>query len=67
MVTVGHHSTDKIKERITCEQFVKAGREILKMFDETDQHKYYFKLFAEGKDHLTQAGIQLLSFIFIHK
>ncbi|XP_045171511.2 uncharacterized protein LOC123533745 [Mercenaria mercenaria] len=54
MVTVGHHSSDKIKERITCEQFVKAGREILKMFDETDQHKYYFKLFAEGKDHLTQ-------------
>lgn len=51
MVSNGHHS-DKIKDRICSEQFVKAGREILKLFDETDQHKYYFRLFSQGKDYL---------------
>ncbi|KAL4223790.1 hypothetical protein ACF0H5_017256 [Mactra antiquata] len=53
MVTVGHHSTEKVKDRISCEQFVKAGKEVLKLFSETDQHKYYFKLFAQGQEHLS--------------
>lgn len=56
MVTVGNHSSDKVKDRISCEQFVKAGREVLKLLSESDQHKYYFRLFAQGKEHLTQDG-----------
>ena len=35
---------------------MKAGKEILKKFNESDQQKYYFKLFAAGKDVLTQEG-----------
>ena len=46
----------QIKDRITNDQFIKAGKELLKMFDEVDQHKYYFELFAAGKDHLTKEG-----------
>ena len=49
---------DQIKDRITLEQFTKAGKELLKMFDEGDQHRYYFQLFAAGKDHLTKEGIK---------
>ncbi|XP_005097241.1 uncharacterized protein LOC101847581 [Aplysia californica] len=41
------------RERITREQFVKAGKEILKMHGEKALVKYYFHLFASGKDHLT--------------
>lgn len=48
----GHGKNGHIKDRITLEQFVKAGKELLQMFDEVAQHKYYFQLFAEGKDHL---------------
>ena len=44
------------KHRITKEQFVKAGKEILKMNDIGDQKKYYFKLFAAGKTFLTKDG-----------
>ena len=47
----------QIKDRITLEQFTKAGKELLKMFDEGDQHRYYFQLFAAGKDHLTKEGM----------
>lgn len=57
MVTNGHHGHDKVKDRISCEQFVKAGKEVLKLFSDADQHKYYFKLFSQGKDHLTREGI----------
>jgi len=56
MVTNGNHS-EKVRARITREQFVKAGRDVLKLFDESDQHKYYFKLFAEGRDTLNKEGI----------
>ncbi|XP_071093993.1 uncharacterized protein [Haliotis cracherodii] len=42
-----------VRDRITREQFVKSGKEILKKFDEVEQHKYYFKLFAASKDYLT--------------
>ena len=56
MVTHGHHGHEKVKERISCEQFVKAGKEVLKLFTEPEQHKYYFKLFSQGKDHLTREG-----------
>ncbi|KAL3856226.1 hypothetical protein ACJMK2_011003 [Sinanodonta woodiana] len=44
------------KERITREQFIKSGKEIVQMFDETAQHKYYFRLFANGKDCLDKEG-----------
>ncbi|XP_052801227.1 uncharacterized protein LOC128231966 [Mya arenaria] len=57
MVTNGHHHHgDKVRGRITCEQFVKAGKEVLKLFNETDQHKYYFKLFSQGKEQLDKEG-----------
>ena len=53
----GQHGKDgQIKDRISLEQFIKAGKELLKMFDESAQHKYYFQLFAAGKDHLTKEG-----------
>ncbi|XP_041347657.1 uncharacterized protein LOC121367505 [Gigantopelta aegis] len=52
----GHSNRD----RITKEQFVKAGKEILKTFNESDQQKYYFKLFAAGKDVLTQEDALLM-------
>ena len=53
----GQHGKDgQIKDRITLEQFIRAGKELLKMFDESAQHKYYFQLFAAGKDHLTKEG-----------
>ncbi|KAI8749274.1 restriction of telomere capping protein 5 [Biomphalaria glabrata] len=42
------------RERITREQFVKAGREILKMFDEKTVVKYYFYLFASSKEFMTK-------------
>ncbi|KAL5017015.1 hypothetical protein ScPMuIL_006604 [Solemya velum] len=42
------------RDRATREQFIKAGKEVLKLFDESAQQKYYFKLFAGGKDHLTK-------------
>ena len=54
----GHGNGDQLKDRITWEQFTRAGKELLKLFDEGDQHKYYFELFAEGKDHLTKEGIE---------
>lgn len=57
MVTNGHHGHEKVKDRISCEQFVKAGKEVLKLFSDSDQHKYYFKLFSQGKDHLTREGM----------
>ncbi|XP_052223040.1 uncharacterized protein LOC127838930 isoform X2 [Dreissena polymorpha] len=53
MVTNNHHS-DKVKERISSEQFVKSSKALLSLFDATDQHKYYFKLFAQGKEYLTR-------------
>lgn len=49
-----HGTSDR--ERITKEQFVKSGKELLKMFDEPSQHKYYFKLFCDGKDYLNKEG-----------
>lgn len=42
------------RDRITREEFVTAGTEIVNKFDVTDQRKYYIKLFAEGKDYLTK-------------
>lgn len=57
MVVHGSGNTGKdgqIKDRITSEQFIKAGKELLRMFDEAAQHKYYFQLFAAGKDHITK-------------
>lgn len=42
------------RERITKEEFVKSGKELLKMFDENAQHKYYFRLFAGGKEILSK-------------
>ena len=58
MVVSGHshHGNEKVKDRISCEQFVKAGKEVLRLFDEPAQHKYYFRLFSEGKDHLIREG-----------
>ena len=59
MVVHGSGNTGKdgqIKDRITSEQFIKAGKELLRMFDEAAQHKYYFQLFAAGKDHITKEG-----------
>lgn len=44
------------RDRITREEFVTAGTEIVNKFDVTDQRKYYIKLFAEGKDYLTKEG-----------
>ncbi|WAR02582.1 hypothetical protein MAR_009140 [Mya arenaria] len=62
MVTNGHHHHgDKVRGRITCEQFVKAGKEVLKLFNETDQHKYYFKLFSQGKEQLDKEGFGMKS------
>ncbi|KAK3084924.1 hypothetical protein FSP39_021521 [Pinctada imbricata] len=51
-MTCNNGSRDR--ERITKEQFTKAGKVLLKMFDEKEQHKYYFKLFSEGKEYLTK-------------
>lgn len=51
-IQMQHGHTEK--DRITKEQFVKAGKEILKMNDDNDQKKYYFKLFAAGKNFLTK-------------
>lgn len=48
------HSSTGDRERITKEQFTKAGKELLKLYDESSQLQYYFKLFASGKDHLTK-------------
>ncbi|CAL1536156.1 unnamed protein product [Lymnaea stagnalis] len=48
------NSSTTNRERITREQFVKAGREILKMFDEKVIVKYYYYLFASSKDHLNK-------------
>ncbi|XP_014771795.1 uncharacterized protein LOC106870288 isoform X1 [Octopus bimaculoides] len=42
------------KDLITKEQFVKAGKEILNLHEVNDQKKYYFRLFALGKDVLTK-------------
>lgn len=55
-----HGTSDR--ERITKEQFVKSGKELLKMFDEPSQHKYYFKLFCDGKDYLNKEdGLQMVN------
>ena len=51
-----HVTGNSNRERITKEQFIKSGKELLKMFEENAQHKYYFKLFASGKDHLSKEG-----------
>ncbi|GFN99604.1 hypothetical protein PoB_002611000 [Plakobranchus ocellatus] len=48
-----HSSSNSIRDRITKEQFIKAGKEIMDIFDEKSVVKYYFHLFASGKDHLT--------------
>ncbi|KAK7088615.1 uncharacterized protein [Littorina saxatilis] len=42
------------KDRITREEFVAAGTEIVNKVHVGDQRKYYFRLFAGGKDHLTK-------------
>lgn len=44
------------RERITREQFVKAGREILMMYEEKQLVRFYFHFFAEGKEFLTIEG-----------
>jgi len=57
MSMVRHHgNSEHVRERITKEEFVKSGKELIKMFDEKTQQKYYFKLFAAGKDYLTKDG-----------
>ncbi|RUS89758.1 hypothetical protein EGW08_002461 [Elysia chlorotica] len=48
-----HSGSNSLRDRITREQFTKAGKEILEIFDEKSVVKYYFHLFASGKDHLT--------------
>ncbi|KAH9525423.1 hypothetical protein Btru_001401 [Bulinus truncatus] len=48
------NSTTTNRERITREQFVKAGREILKMYDEKAVVKYYFYLFASSKEFMNK-------------
>lgn len=53
------------RERITKEQFTKAGKELLKLYDESSQQEYYFKLFASGKDHLTKEGRSLIRFFCV--
>jgi hypothetical protein len=60
-----HVTGNSNRERITKEQFIKSGKELLKMFEENAQHKYYFKLFASGKDHLSKEGSRvILEFVF---
>lgn len=49
-----HNHGNHTRERITKEQFVKSGKEIIKMFDEAVQLKYYFHLFSAGKDHMNK-------------
>ena len=57
-----HVTGNSNRERITKEQFVKSGKELLKMFEENAQHKYYFKLFASGKDHLSKEdGLKMVN------
>ena len=48
----GHVDND----RITREEFVSSGTEIVCKIHVPEQRKYYFKLFAGGKDHLTREG-----------
>jgi hypothetical protein len=51
-----HMMTDSVttnRERITREQFVKAGKQILMMYEEKQLVKFYFHFFAEGKDFIT--------------
>lgn len=47
-----HSGPSSFRDRITREQFIKAGREILEIFDEKSVVKYYFHLFASGKEYL---------------
>ena len=51
----GHHS-DVHRERITFDQFLKSGKEILKLYDEADELKYFFHLFSESKDTMCREG-----------
>lgn len=53
------------RERITREQFVKAGKEILMMYEEKQLVKFYFHFFAEGKDHLTIDGKKVQLFMIL--
>ena len=48
----GHVDTD----RITREEFVKAGTEIVCMANVSNQRKYYFNLFSSGKEYLSRDG-----------
>lgn len=43
-------------DRITREQFVAAGTEIVSKMNIADQRQYYFRLYASGKDYLTKEG-----------
>lgn len=43
------------KERISQHHFVKSGKEVLRLNEESLK-KYYFALFSGSKDHLTKAG-----------
>ncbi|XP_076453248.1 uncharacterized protein LOC143288541 [Babylonia areolata] len=46
----GHVDSD----RITREEFVEAGTEIVSTINVADQRRYYYRLFAKGKEHLTR-------------
>ncbi|KAL8581232.1 hypothetical protein ACOMHN_038332 [Nucella lapillus] len=46
----GHVDND----RITREEFVAAGTEIVSTMNVADQRRYYYRLFANGKEYLTK-------------
>ena len=43
-------------DRITREEFVQAGTEIVCMVNLSAQRKYYFKLFSSGKEYMSSDG-----------
>ena len=43
-------------DRITREEFVQAGTEIVCMVNVSAQRKYYFKLFSSGKEYMSSDG-----------
>jgi hypothetical protein len=53
-----------MSDRITREEFVESGTEIVTKANVDEQRKYYFKLFSSGKDHLTRDGVDAHVFLF---